>query len=77
VSAAIGAQTTLIGAGALGGVVTFGALLLPGMRDVEGVGSEESATKQDQHDDRGHDGHDPDERPEGLLLRPQRVQHGG
>ena len=35
VSAAIGAQTTLIVAGALGAVVTFAALLLPGMRDVE------------------------------------------
>jgi MFS family permease len=35
VSAAIGAQTTLIAAGILGGVVTFAALLLPGMRDVE------------------------------------------
>jgi MFS family permease len=36
VSGAIGAQTTLIAAGLLGGVVTFAALLLPGMRDVEG-----------------------------------------
>ena len=35
VSAAIGAQTTLIVAGALGAVVTFAALLLPGMRSVE------------------------------------------
>ena len=35
VSAAIGAQTTLIVAGALGAVVTFAALLLPGMRAVE------------------------------------------
>jgi MFS family permease len=35
VSAAIGPQTTLIAAGILGGVVTFAALLLPGMRDVE------------------------------------------
>jgi MFS family permease len=77
VSSAIGAQTTLIAAGALGGVVTFGALLLPGMRAVEGFGSEESAADQDEHDDGGHDGHDPDERPEGLLLGPQRVQHGG
>jgi MFS family permease len=77
VSAAIGAQTTLIAAGALGGVVTFGALLLPGMRDVEGLGSEESAADQDEGHDRGHEGHDPDERPEGLLLGPQRVQHSG
>jgi Transmembrane secretion effector len=36
VSGAIGAQTTLIAAGLLGAVVTFGALLLPGMREVEG-----------------------------------------
>ena len=35
VSAAIGAQTTLVVAGALGAVVTFAALLLPGMRSVE------------------------------------------
>jgi len=35
VSAAIGAQGTLIAAGILGGLVTFAALLLPGMRDVE------------------------------------------
>jgi MFS family permease len=35
VSGAIGVQTTLIGAGVLGGIITFGALLLPGMRDVE------------------------------------------
>ena len=36
VSAAIGPQTTLVAAGALGAVVTFAALLLPGMRAVEG-----------------------------------------
>jgi MFS family permease len=36
VSGAIGAQTTLIAAGVVGGVVTFGALLLPGMRAIEG-----------------------------------------
>ena len=36
VSGALGARTTLIAAGVLGAVVTFGALLLPGMRDVEG-----------------------------------------
>jgi hypothetical protein len=35
VSAAIGAQATLIGAGLLGAVVTLAALLAPGMRDVE------------------------------------------
>ena len=37
VSGAIGAQTTLIVAGVLGAVVTFSALLLPGMREVEGL----------------------------------------
>ena len=37
VSGAIGAQATLIGAGVLGAIVTFAALLLPGMRDVEGA----------------------------------------
>jgi MFS family permease len=36
VSGAIGAQTTLIAAGVLGAIVTFAALLLPGMRAVEG-----------------------------------------
>ena len=36
VSGAIGAQSTLIGAGLIGGVITFGALLLPGMRAIEG-----------------------------------------
>jgi len=35
VTGAIGAQATLIGAGVIGGVVTFAALLLPGMRDIE------------------------------------------
>src|SRR3954465_13104494 len=38
VSAAIGAQATLVGAGLIGGVVTFASLLLPGMRAVEGRG---------------------------------------
>ena len=37
VSAAIGAQTTLVAAGVIGGAVTFAALLLPGMRAVEGL----------------------------------------
>jgi MFS family permease len=36
VSSAIGVQATLIGAGLLGGAVTFGGLLLPGMRLIEG-----------------------------------------
>jgi MFS family permease len=35
VAAALGARTTLVGAAALGGAVTLGALFLPGMRDVE------------------------------------------
>jgi DHA3 family tetracycline resistance protein-like MFS transporter len=38
VSGAVGAQATLIGAGVLGAIVTFAALLLPGMRDVEALG---------------------------------------
>ena len=36
VAAAIGARATLIGAALVGGVVTFGALFLRGMRDIEG-----------------------------------------
>jgi MFS family permease len=36
VSAAIGARATLVGAGVLGAIVTFAALLAPGMRAVEG-----------------------------------------
>ena len=40
VSAAIGAQTTLVAAGLIGGAVTFSALLLPGMRAVEGLGED-------------------------------------
>jgi MFS family permease len=39
VAGAIGARATLIGAAIVGGVVTFAALLLPGMRNIEG-GSE-------------------------------------
>jgi MFS family permease len=35
VTSAIGAKTTLIGAGLIGGVVTLAALYLPGMRDIE------------------------------------------
>jgi MFS family permease len=41
VSAAIGAQTTLVVAGVVGGVVTLAALLLPGMRAIEGLGEGE------------------------------------
>jgi MFS family permease len=40
VSGALGARTTLIAAGALGAAVTFAALLLPGMRDVEAARTE-------------------------------------
>jgi MFS family permease len=36
VSAVLGVQGTLIAGGVVGGAVTFAALLLPGMRDVEG-----------------------------------------
>lgn len=36
VSGAIGPQATLVGAGLIGGVITFAALFLPGMRAVEG-----------------------------------------
>jgi hypothetical protein len=32
----VGARTTLLGAAVIGGVITMGALFLPGMRDVEG-----------------------------------------
>jgi MFS family permease len=37
VAAAVGARATLVGAAAIGGAVTLGALFLPGMRDVEGA----------------------------------------
>ena len=48
VSAAIGAQTTLVAAGVIGGAVTFAALLLPGMRAVEGLAEGEApATGRD------------------------------
>jgi DHA3 family tetracycline resistance protein-like MFS transporter len=36
VSEAIGVRTTLVWAGVIGGIVTFAALLLPGMRAIEG-----------------------------------------
>ena len=36
----VGAQATLVGAAAIGGVITLGALFLPGMRDIEGTGGE-------------------------------------
>jgi DHA3 family tetracycline resistance protein-like MFS transporter len=37
VSGAIGVRATLVGAAVIGGIVTFGALLLPGMRAKEGA----------------------------------------
>ncbi|MGN6380131.1 MAG: MFS transporter [Gaiellales bacterium] len=40
VAAAVGARTTLLGAAVIGGVITFAALFLPGMRDVEGLEGE-------------------------------------
>jgi len=45
VSGAIGAQTTLVAAGVLGGAITLAALYLPGMRAVEGLA--EPAQPQD------------------------------
>jgi MFS family permease len=35
VAAAVGTRTTLVGAAVIGGIATVGALLLPGMRDIE------------------------------------------
>jgi MFS family permease len=72
-SGALGARTTLVVAGVLGAIVTFGALLLPGMRDVEG--SQDRAGEHHDHDDRRDHGDDPHQRPEGLVLGAQRVQH--
>jgi hypothetical protein len=46
VSAAIGAQATLVAAGLIGGVVTFAALLLPGMRAVEGLGGADAGAPE-------------------------------
>ena len=37
VSSVLGVQGTLIAGGVVGGAVTFAALLLPGMRDIEGA----------------------------------------
>jgi len=45
VAAAVGARATLIGAAAIGGAVTLGALLLPGMRDVEGAAGEAAISR--------------------------------
>jgi DHA3 family tetracycline resistance protein-like MFS transporter len=43
VSAALGLRTTLIGAGVLGAVVTFAALLVPGVRRTDDLGAKASA----------------------------------
>jgi DHA3 family tetracycline resistance protein-like MFS transporter len=48
VSAAIGVRTTLVGAGLIGGVVTFAALLLPGMRAVEGLAEGAEPAREDE-----------------------------
>jgi MFS family permease len=40
VAGLVGVRATLIGAAAIGGVVTLGALFLPRMRDIEGVAAE-------------------------------------
>src|SRR5689334_1584559 len=48
VSSAVGVQLTLVGAAAIGGVVTFGALFLPGMRDIEGQARDEAAAAEDE-----------------------------
>ncbi len=45
VSAALGARTTLIAAAVLGGIVTFAALFLPGMRAIEGRTTPLEATR--------------------------------
>src|SRR5207302_9867549 len=41
VATAVGARATLVGAAALGGAITLGALFLPGLRDVEGTPADE------------------------------------
>jgi hypothetical protein len=70
IATVVGVKATLIGAGVLGGLVTFAALLLPGMRDLE-----DRARDDDQHDDRRDHSDHPYERPEGLLLGAQGVEH--
>ena len=45
IAALVGPRATLVGAALLGGVVTLGALFLPGMRDVEGVAGELDGTR--------------------------------
>jgi MFS family permease len=60
IAAAVGARTTLIGAAVIGGVVTLGALFLPGMRDIEGVA----------HGDPGESGRSTGGREAGLRKSP-------
>jgi MFS family permease len=43
VAGLIGVRATLIGAALIGGVITLGALFLPGMRDIEGAANEVDA----------------------------------
>jgi DHA3 family tetracycline resistance protein-like MFS transporter len=43
-AALFGVQATLVGAAAIGGVVTLGALFLPGMRDIENDAADPVAT---------------------------------
>jgi DHA3 family tetracycline resistance protein-like MFS transporter len=45
VSAALGLRTTLVGAGVLGAVVTFAALLVPGVRLMDQSGGDASASR--------------------------------
>jgi DHA3 family tetracycline resistance protein-like MFS transporter len=42
----VGAQATLIGAAAIGGVFTLTALFLPGMRDIEGMAAQVRVTRE-------------------------------
>jgi hypothetical protein len=46
VAAVLGARTTLVLAGVIGGAVTLGALFLPGMRAVDGALAQESSAPQ-------------------------------
>jgi len=47
----IGVQATLIGAALIGAAITFGALLLPGMRDIEGTAAVSDPEKDGQPPD--------------------------
>ena len=52
VAGLVGIRTTLIGAAAIGGVCTLGALFLPGMRSIEGLAGEASAELDGTGDER-------------------------